>query len=213
MGLFVCNRLILPARPHKLNKRGNWVLIKSQEWGCVKDTTTPDRHGGKVCLVSIPCEQPPGSGSPSLEPLMSVWRGNLFPFTGLLLEGQWEESKQMTLSFCQPTHPHFASVHIWLGNRGGWPLPQPVEKLRNSFPGTGEPCRKIFRLSGQADSDSRLTWHIIIATGPYTAWWQCFALIVKIKEVSVVQPFAKERLVEDVPWTAVSTTIITSYIK
>ena len=31
MGLFVCNRLILLARPHKLNKRGNWVLIKSKE--------------------------------------------------------------------------------------------------------------------------------------------------------------------------------------
>lgn len=93
MGLFVCNHLILPARPHKLNKRGNWVLIKSQEWSCVKDTTTPDRHRGKVCLVNIPCEQPPGPGSTSLEPF-DVWlEEKSFPLINLLLEGKWEDSR------------------------------------------------------------------------------------------------------------------------
>jgi hypothetical protein len=55
MGLFVCNRLILQARPHKLDKRGSWVLIKSTERGCVKDTITPAKHWGEVCLVNTPC--------------------------------------------------------------------------------------------------------------------------------------------------------------
>lgn len=150
MGLFVCNRLILQARPHKLNKRGNWVLIKSQEWGCVKDTTTPTDTGVKSVWLISQAKQPPGPGRPSLEPF-DVWlEGKSFPLHWL---ASWRAvRREMTLSSCQPQPPHlswgfkqerhdcfpapFASVHIWLGNTDGWPVAQLVEKVRNSFPAT-----------------------------------------------------------------------------
>lgn len=149
MGLFVCNRLILQARPHKLNKRGNWVLIKSQEWGCVKDTTTPTDTGVKSVWLISRANSLLAQGAPHWNPLMSGWRGNPFPFIGLLHEGQWEERWLWALASPNlPTAlvfkqerldcylPPFASVHIWLGNTDGWPVAQLVEKVRNPLPET-----------------------------------------------------------------------------
>lgn len=92
MGLFVCNRLILQARPHKLNKRGNWVLIKSKEWGCVKDTTTPDKHKGVKCVWLIPpANSILAQGTPGQNLLMSGWKGNPFPFMSWLHSEQREK--------------------------------------------------------------------------------------------------------------------------
>lgn len=117
-------------------------------------------------------------GAPDRNLLMSGWRGNPFPFIGLLLEGQWEQSRwlwalarpdlptKLVFKKKRMTAPLFRICPHLAGKRDCWPV-APVRGKSEFFSRNSCDLWEKIGLSSWTDLGSNIK-----ATGPPWIGWR-----------------------------------------